>query len=353
MRPLAPFQLTPGMSAVVEPRAVSTLEEFLRTRPRHWICLDGRITSAPKMVRSRPFWNADHHYGVDRLETPCTAKQILRELSQKKTILSSFVVAGRLKASIAVNDCDFDVVLSLWLLKNHKTIARGELSRSMLNLIDFQDRIDRRGGCLPIDPKSKLMQSMSWLNEPYERARADGSLSKLGAFEMSELIQEIMGRIDFFAAGQGKLRCVDGGYSKSGLDGPGWVMVEEQGLYARGVMLRDGIKAFISVKPSSDSAWTYALWRMNRASRFNVSYLYRVFNAAEGLTDFSANCWGGSQEGGGSPRMSGSSLNPKQLTLITNAYLEFARSAGFNETSLADFIEHHLPAYLQQPPKAA
>jgi hypothetical protein len=341
------------MQVVVEPRAVSTKEGFLKKRQQSWICLDGRITACPEMIKSRPFWNADHHYGVDRLATPCTAKQVLCELEKPKNILRSFVKAGSLKANIAVNDCDFDVCLSLWLLKNHGLVAKGKLSRSMRNLVDLQDRIDRRGGCLPIDPTSPLMKSMSWLNEPYERARGEGRLSKMGAAEMSELIQEIMGRIDRFAAGQGERRLVDGRYTKMALEGPGWVMVEEQGLYARGVMLRDGIRAFISVKPKDRDCWSYALWRMNRASSFNVSYLYRVFNAAEGLTDFSENCWGGSQVGGGSPRMTGSFLSPEQLALITNSYLEFAREHGFNETSLADFIEKHLPVLLQQPPKAA
>jgi hypothetical protein len=99
--------------------------------------------------------------------------------------------------------------------------------------------------------------------------------------------------------------------------GENWSLVRESDSNARGKMYADGIKAFISVKNPNNNHYRYSLCKASHFIPFPINKLYAVLNKAEGITS-ETDCWGGSDIVGGSPRLSGSKLTPKELEDIVN-----------------------------------
>jgi hypothetical protein len=80
-------------------------------------------------------------------------------------------------------------------------------------------------------------------------------------------------------------------------------------------MIADGIRAYVSVRPIADSAWSYSIGRVSPFVAFDVLAILRELNAAE---DAERGTWGGGNLVGGSPRLRGSVLPPPEVTRIVN-----------------------------------
>ena len=94
-----------------------TWNEFLEKAPNHSIALDGYVSDETRFLPHRAMANINHHENVSRLATRCTASQI--KLNTSMNMLDMFRNEhGEIEMNIFVNDCDEDVCLSYFLLKN-------------------------------------------------------------------------------------------------------------------------------------------------------------------------------------------------------------------------------------------
>ncbi len=103
-------------------------------------------------------------------------------------------------------------------------------------------------------------------------------------------------------------------------------VVREVGSHARTGMFAAGIRAFLSVRQRASGRWSYVVGRMSRFIPFDVPGLLAGLNEAEGLTGVDR--WGGGDTVGGSPRIAGSALSPKDVAALAPRYMGAGRVVG-------------------------
>lgn len=301
----------------VEPRVVQTWDEFRESKPSHSIALDGFVDSAPRYCSIGPFANFDHHRDVNRLATRSTTGQILVAISLG--LFETFHRNGKPFANVFINDCDQDVCLSYWLLKNAHLVKGLSLDMDIARLIIGEDLLDASAGAYPIDPNRPLARKMAWVYELYDKARASGRLHLMTSEEIHNLIEETCDRLSLLSNGKGGECDLQGDYDILG-GGRGWKLIREQGTHARTRLFADGIRAFVAVRERRDSTFDYSVGRMSPFIRFPLDKIFRGLNEIENHSG-SLDCWGGSDTIGGSPRACGSRLSPPEIERCINEIL--------------------------------
>lgn len=304
---------------IAEPGVVLSWDEFTHTKPPYSIALDGYVNSVTELDINGPYLNLDHHSGVRRLITRSTCAQVY--LSIVLGLFKLFQKDNQPHANIFVNDCDQDVCLSYWLLKNPDKILGLKAQDNIARLIIGEDFLDATAGSFPIDLTRDIMQQSFWIFEPYTIARTNAELKKYSSSQMVELIMRVYERIDLFVEGNAQKIEADARYEING-GGAGWTLAKEIGPYARMQLYQEGVEALITYLDNQDGSYTYSLGKLSRYIKFPIQDLYHVLNQAENLNDPN-NQWGGSAVIGGSPRRNGSQLKPKELENIVNDYLSF------------------------------
>ena len=307
------------INLIAEPGVVLSWDEFTQTKPPYSIALDGYVNSVSELDFNGPYLNLDHHSGVSRLITRSTCAQVY--LAIVLGLFKLFQKDNQPHANIYVNDCDQDVCLSYWLLKNPDKILNLRVQDYIARLIIGEDFVDATAGSFPIDLTRNVVQQSFWIFEPYTIARTSGELKNYSSSQIVELILSVYERIDQYTEGKAQKIEVDARYEKVG-GGEGWILAKEIGPYARAQLYQEGVQALITFRDNHDGTYTYSIGKISDFIKFPIPELYNVLNQAENLTDPS-NQWGGSTIIGGSPRRSGSKLKPEELENIVNDYLSF------------------------------
>jgi len=178
--------------------------------------------------------------------------------------------------------------------------------------------LDSTSGAYPLSVDEPILRKLAWIFEPYRRARINGLLHLRKPDIVEGIITDVEFRIMGHVTGSRQDEIpLDLRYKKIG-GGQGWSMVEEVGSYARTGMLADQIHAFVSVSGRQDGKWCYVIGKTSPFIDFDVRGLFEHLNELEGAT---TDRWGGSDIIGGSPRVSGSTIEPAVLEKEINAYL--------------------------------
>ena len=307
------------INLIAEPEVVLSWDEFTHTKPPYSIALDGYVNSVSELNIDGPYLNLDHHSGVRRLITRSTCSQVY--LSIVLGLFKLFQKDNQPHANIYVNDCDQDVCLSYWLLKNPDKLFGLKAQDNIARLIIGEDFLDATAGSFPIDLTRDTMQQSFWIFEPYTIARNNAELKKYSSSQMVELIMSVYERIDLFVEGKAQRIEVDARYEIVG-GGKGWILAKEIGPYARAQLYQEGIQALITFRDNQDGTYTYSIGKISEFINFPIPEFYNVLNQAENLIKTNDQ-WGGSTIIGGSPRRSSSKLEPKELENIVNDYLSF------------------------------
>jgi hypothetical protein len=290
------------------PRVVITWKEFVETHPVRSIALDGYVKGEPRFNREGTHVNFNHHEDVNRLATRCTASQV-----------SMAIMGGLLRVftpentAAWVNDCDRDVCLAIWLLRNPERIMCTHSEPLISRIIFNTDMMDTCAGAYPIDPDDRIMEQMAWVFAPYTDARSQGKISHLNPIEMETIIDAVLDRISLYSIGQGQLQKPDIRYNVIG-GGKDWKLVEEIGGDARTHMRAEGICAFASYRGEENGRYLYSIGNLSPYGGFDLLLLYQKLNQVEDLQG--NDVWGGSDNCGGSPRERGSSLCPQDLAKL-------------------------------------
>ena len=220
------------------------------------------------------------------------------------------------RARIHINDCDEDVCLSWFLLKNHRLIKE-DLPFPISRLVAIEDLMDATAGAYPLPIKVSSLEDIAWIFAPYRNFRISGGLDRKIADEYLDVINQVESRIFQFIEGKGQSVELDTRYTKIG-GGPEWVMIEETGAHAQTGVYIDGIRAYVSMRQRPDGRYTYTIGRMTPYIDFDIYKLIRALNKSEGKK---RDRWGGSTTVGGSPRVYGSKLQPGEVEEIINKNL--------------------------------
>ena len=237
-------------------------------------------------------------------------------------LFRTFAEEGAPRMNVYVNDCDEDVALSVWLLKNHESIENPKFKRKIERLVRAADLLDATAGAFPLDPNSKIMRMTAWIFEPFKVARAADRIHGMTGQEMALMLEEVGARITSFVSSSGEQRELDTRYVEHGKNN-GWSLIQEIGSEGRNGFFHDGGKAFISFRQNTEQrgVYAYTISRLSPYIDFPITEIYSELNKAEGIQDGSPNSWGGSEIIGGSPRSTGSRLTPNQILNILNDYL--------------------------------
>lgn len=301
------------INLIVDPNAGAdvTWEKFCDTAPMYSAALDGYIGVGPRYDEKKVIVNFNHHEEVDRLATRSTCAQVLMAIRQG--MFSKFRDSMGPKLNVFVNDCDEDVCTSWFLLHNHHMVV-GTMNPIINKIVAMEDALDATAGAYPFPADLPALQELAWDFAPYRQFRSSGGLERRNDAEFASIIKDVELRIMKHVAGQGEAAALDTRYDIIG-GGNGWVMVKEIGSQARTGMFSDGIKAYVSVKERKDGKFTYTLGKLSPFIPFDLLKLTEVFNA-EDYAVTPGNKWGGGNNIMGSPRSTGSSLDPDMLSKL-------------------------------------
>lgn len=289
-----------------------TWKQFLKDSPKFSIALDGYVCDSTRFDREKKMQNFNHHEFVDRLSTSSTCAQVLK--AQRLKFSDAFRnEKGEIEMNIFVNDCDEDVCLSVFLLR-HGFMAEHVINPNLNKLVHCEDALDSTSGAYPYPKDMPLMREMAWVFEPYRRARKLGLLGTKDAALFEGIIEDVGNRIMQYITGNGKSISMDTSYEVIG-GGSGWKLVNEIGEYARTGMFSDGIVSFVSVKERKEGIWDYVIGKHSPYVDFDVEKMFEILNQIE---DNQKDKWGGSNIIGGSPRVSGSKISPRQIEEVIN-----------------------------------
>jgi hypothetical protein len=298
-----------------------TGEEFKKLAGPFSIAIDGFVREGPWYDPSLPAKCFNHHEGVSRLETRATCAQVL--VSVRQGFFRRFRDADGPRAKVYANDCDEDVCLSWFLLKNNAITA--QTMNPLLNrLVYMVDLLDTTAGAYPFPEDLPGLHALAWVFEPYRRFRFSGGLVHRDPAAFRSIVTDVEQRISAHIAGHGREIPIDTRYEILSTEGS-WVHVREVGTQARIGMFADGIRAFVSSSRYGDQ-WMHIIGRMSDYIDFPVLEILHALNEAEGLLD-SDNRWGGGNTIGGSPRIRGSRLGPQEVAVVVREVLS-GRASG-------------------------
>jgi hypothetical protein len=298
-------------------------KRFVKTHEPYSLALDGYVTGGPKLDRSGPHANFNHHEEVDRLATRATCAQTLMAIRQGLFSLFRDDKGPRLNAY--VNDCDEDVCTSWFLLKHHH-LVQSTMNPMLNRLVAMEDALDSTAGAYPFPVDLPTLSELNWVFEPYREFRSSGALSLRKPLQFANVIELVEHRIMAHITGAGKAVPLDTRYERVG-GGTGWAMVKELGANARTGMFAEGVSAYVAVRERQDGRFTYTVGKMSSFVPFDVQLVLDRLNDAEHDKKLSSDpnalpggdFWGGSDSVGGSPRVGGSSLTPDEVQKVVEA----------------------------------
>lgn len=299
--------LRPGQAPV-------TWQRFCETHPYYSIALDGYVRGRSRYDPSGPWLTLDHHEDVDRLSSRATCSQVL--LSLRQGLYEVFQCDQEPYAKVFANDCDEDVCVSWYLLQN-PVAACLPSNRRLERLVHAADWLDTTAGALVHPLDETLMGELAWVFAPYREARQQGALDGFEVPVYRDVIDAVSERIQDHLADQGGSIRLDTRFERVGGDAS-WAMVHEIGSDARAGLVGNGIRAYVSVRPRMDGAWSYTVGRVSPFVAFDVERILARLNAAESPE---RGRWGGGTLVGGSPRRLGSTLPPSEVENIVNDVL--------------------------------
>ena len=303
----------PTMGVRVEKGLVFS-ESAARKAESGSIFLDGTAQAPPFLDADRNVFNLDHHEGCIRTFTLSTCEQayilIRRGLNLRDRDWRVFA-----------NEPDLDTVLAIWLLLNHARLSDEEsgLRRKIFPLVRLEGVIDVHG--------LELTELAGLSDEEF--ARANGHLAELMAEEVALKREGTWGETDYADYTLRLLRRIDEiVYSPWDFEGfkivdeiarvsltPTHIAVlcrSESGIYDVEKQLRAVHGARLGIIALDRGEGHYTLRQVNLFMNANLQRVYARLNAIDPAVRGS-NRWGGSDQIGGSPRLSGSGLRPEQI----------------------------------------
>jgi hypothetical protein len=297
----------------VLPRQSLTWEEFINSYPVNSIALDGVVSGGPRYDSETRHANFDHHDGVNREATMCTAMQVYMAI--KGGIITAF---SEDTINVIINDTDQDTSFAVWLLINYKFFEGIGSSPIINRLLDITNKLDTTGGAYPLNLRDRIIMQHNWVFSPYTHLRKSGQLAVADENVLLDNLEAILARLDKAHMGEAGLEELDGRYKILYETDLYKIIDEVGGNDARYILFGLGLKAFISiVAHKKDGNMVVSIGKRSQYIPFPVEKLYSAFNEAEGLSDKNGG-WGGSGIVGGSPRKTGTKLTWEQLRDIAD-----------------------------------
>ncbi|MCP4203389.1 MAG: CPBP family intramembrane metalloprotease [bacterium] len=296
-------------------RDLSVTAAAARKAPEGTIFLDGTAQDEPFLDHERQVFNLDHHEGVIRRFTLSACEQamvlVLRGLDLRER-----------PWTILANQPDLDTVLAIWVLLNSVNLGdeQPEIRRASIPLIRVEGLIDSQGleflefsGMGETDLKETLAR-LDALREVELSASDEGNEDTLLESLMAQLgiVDRMVYPIDFFDTMPGVEELALEELS------PDRIVVVcrcDCGIYEAEPVLKRLYGKRLGIVVLQKGPGAYTVRQVDSFLPANLKEAYRTLNLVDPAVknSRSSNCWGGSGEIGGSPRGSGTQLEPGDI----------------------------------------
>ena len=308
---------SPSLAVRIQ-RGLSISSTAVRKAPPGSIYLDGAAQGGPFIDAERGLFNLDHHEGCTRSFTLSTCEQAM-VLTRKGLDLKAR------EWTIYANDPDLDTVLAIWVLLNHVRLndANPEIRTRLMPLVRLEGSIDAHG--------IEMKELCGFTAEVQEKLL--GELEQLRSKEITLKKEGKWGEIDFLQYTADVLRAIDAMvYSSRHFEGVieieelaradigenriAIVCRSEKGVYEVEPELRRLYGNHLGVIVLQKDPRTYTLRQVDMFLPHALESVYERLNLMDPAAGNrrSGNRWGGSGEIGGSPRATGTTLTPQQIS---------------------------------------
>lgn len=306
----------PELRVAIERTAVAH-EAAARKAPPGTIFIDGAAQAPPFLDAERQVFNLDHHEGCVRHFTIAACEQAL------VLALRGLDLGGRPWA-IHAAEPDLDAVLAIWVLLNaaHLQSPASAARRRLIPLIRLESVIDVHGLALAELsglPPAELEAAAGALERLRDRELRLKKTGTWGATDLLEYTAAVLRQIDGLVFPAGSLpKPVDFEVlARASVGGESLVLVchAEQGIYEMESQLRQTYGKRLAVLALQIGPGRYTLRLVDPFLGGDLEAVYDELNALDPAVAEGGwrNRWGGSGEIGGSPRSSGTALQPAEI----------------------------------------
>jgi hypothetical protein len=361
--------LVPGerAAALIAPGVtIPSNDDFFQIAEPGFVAIDGLVgdtTDFDFLSEDAPRGNINHHQGAD---AKSCSKQMY-ELIRTGGIRQFLDDDGALNMTICMNHADGDTITVFALAESHTLLDGTNVSESIRRWVEYEDHLDTHCGCYPIDLTSQTAKVMSHILNGYMIGRAQPGATNM--INMANNFRSAVTALSNYFSGTlpGELEPVKKKFVHLNTleqyeqlvvpDGLNVVTQEE--LFARVVLTKRAAERdrFISLirEPNGEETergYQYVLGKLTPYGPHSMELRKNVLNIAEkllGVQINEMNKWAGNSMVFGSPRGTGSLLNPFQLTAIEDAIHQLEHSgARFPEDPrIQQFLTSGLPKILE------
>lgn len=290
-----------------------------RKSPAGTIFLDGVAQCEPFMDHERQVYNFDHHEGCVRSFTKATCEQALVMYMKGLDFQSR-------DWNIFANEPDLDAILAIWIMLNHGRIAHQDPTqrRILFALIHYEGLIDALGlelkelSALPPELMRKMQRVIDHLrsNEVY--------LKRENEWEQTDFLTYtamLLHKIDqiFYKAEDFKDYLGIQELARMDLSGQRICAVvdADMGIYEIEPYLNKIYGNRLGIVFLKKGFNTYTVRQMDLFMPISLEEIYDKLNFADPAVKCRTqnNKWGGSADIGGSPRDSGTHMDPAEIVL--------------------------------------
>lgn len=300
--------------AVRVERGLSVSASSARKYPRGTIFLDGAAQAEPFLDAAKGVYNLDHHEGCVRAFTVATCEQAMI------LVLKGLDLDDE-RWTVWVNEPDFDAVLAVWLLLNHRRLTSEDhsLRDRMMPIVRLQGVIDAHGFEL---------QGLTAF-PPGLQARTLETVNELRAEELALKADDAWEAADFLDYTRSALQRIDDTvYTSTDFEGrseieelgririsPHRIAIacrSDSGIYEVEEQLREIHDDRLGLVILQKDPTVYTLRQSDPFLPAGLDELYQRLNLLDPAVE-AGQRWGGSGDIGGSPRGSGTGLGLDEI----------------------------------------
>lgn len=294
------------------------------------IFLDGAGDFPPKLDNKSRFYNLDHHQGVIRPFTLATCEQAL-------VLVINGIELDEGDWTLYASEPDLDTLFAIWVLLNFRRVPKLSTHSKdvLLPLLRLEGAIDANGSELANFcglTQSTLREARSRLDNLYTREKEYRSKERWPDLDWREYTAAMLGEVDRLVYTRadfqdhtsieeilGHLEIADRKVAVACRDQSG-IYEAERSLKNR---FGDQLGIIALEKRKDGDTRHYTLRRVSALLNFDLGAAYDLLNIVDPAVNGrpAGDRWGGSDDIGGSPRASGTRLQPSEiLRVLQQAY---------------------------------
>lgn len=290
------------------------------------IFLDGAASGEPFMDPEHHVYNMDHHEGCVRSFTLATCEQAA-VLVMKGLDLSE--KTWQIKA----NDPDLDTVLAIWVLLNHNRFLDEDraIVKRIMPLLRLEGLIDAQGlelqslSGFPDSLQDENLRKIDYLRREENRLKKEGSWETINH---ASYTLDLLGKIDELVYHPSTFQDFKGleELAREEVEGLTSIVVyrTELGVYEVEELLKRLYRNRPGIVIVERNQGNYTIRKTDLFLPVELDHLYRRLNRMDPMVRGKDpdNRWGGSGDIGGSPRKTGTGLDPESIVTICRESVE-------------------------------